>query len=301
MNELMVTIIIPIYNAEPHIRDTLRTIQAQTYRNWECVCVDDGSTDNSYEVASEFSIADSRFRLYRRPAHFPKGGNACRNYGFELAKGDLIQWFDADDLMKPFMIERKAAVLGAYSRLDFAISKVGELEDGQVNYKEYQADSANRLRDFLAYRIHFLTPGPMFRRSFLLGKQLFSTRLIRHQEWEFYSRLLIDGCEYRVINKYCSLRKIHPKSIKAVHLKRTVLHRTYIKLFAIDELNKNSHHKAVVLIYHIYYRYMLWAILKSLMTFKFRYLPFFVKVFIEFSFKSLLRKQKTTLTGKINS
>lgn len=290
MNELMVTIIIPVYNAEPHIRNTLKTIQAQTYKNWECICVDDGSTDNSYETVSEFSAPDPRFRLYRRPAHLPKGGNACRNYGFELAKGDLIQWFDADDIMRPFMIERKAAILGAYPHLDFAISKVGEFEDGQVNYKEYRADSVNRIRDFLAYRIHFLTPGPMFRRSFLLGKQLFSTQLKRHQEWEFYSRLVLDGCEYRVINKYCSLRRIHSKSIKAIHLQKTVLHRTYIKLFAIDVLNKNSHNKAVVLLYHVYHRYMLWAILKSLTSFQFTHLPYFIRIFIVFFFKSLLRK-----------
>ena len=295
MNELMVTIIIPIYNAEPHIRDTLKTVQAQTYRNWECICVDDGSTDNSYEAASEFSIPDPRFRLYRRPSHLPKGGNSCRNYGFELAKGDLIQWFDADDLMRPFMIERKAAILGAYPRLDFAISKVGELEDGQVNYKEYQADSANRVRDFLAYRIHFLTPGPLFRRSFLLGRQLFSIKLKRHQEWEFYSRLLINGCEYRVINKYCSLRKIHPKSINSVYQKKTGLDRSYIKLFTVDELNKNTRDKAVLLLFRIFHRYMIWAIFHSLIQFRLKYLLFLSRLFLEFSIKSFRRYLKLKL------
>ena len=166
MNETMVSIIIPVYNAEPHLYDTLTSIRSQTFQNWECICVDDGSTDQSHEIASKLALEDTRFRIYHRPEHLPKGGNSCRNYGFEKSKGEYIQWFDADDLMRPGMIERKAVRLSTNARLDFVVSKVAELANDQLIYVDYQMDSDNRLEDFLSYKIYFLTPGPMFRREF---------------------------------------------------------------------------------------------------------------------------------------
>jgi glycosyltransferase involved in cell wall biosynthesis len=290
MNEKMVSIIIPVFNAATHIHDTLTSIQSQTFQNWECICIDDGSTDQSNDIASGIALADSRFRIYQRPAHLPKGGNSCRNYGFELAEGEYIQWFDADDLMRPGMIERKAVRLSANPALDFVVSKVAELVDDQLIYCEYQMDSSNRLEDFLAYRIYFLTPGPMFRRTFLRGRPLFSTLLKRHQEWEFYSRILIEGCVYQVLDVYCSIRRIHSRSINSVHQQKTKLERAYVKLYTVHILNKNTHGKAVKELYRVFHNYMIWAIFQSLVRFKFKKLAFFIRLFLEFSFKSLFKQ-----------
>jgi len=99
MNTPLVSILIPNYNKAKYIRETLDSIIAQTYTNWECIIIDDQSTDNSWEILQEYAAKDSRFQIHKRPAHLLKGGNACRNYAFELSKGDYIQWFDSDDLM----------------------------------------------------------------------------------------------------------------------------------------------------------------------------------------------------------
>ncbi|MEJ5961304.1 glycosyltransferase family 2 protein [Pedobacter immunditicola] len=297
MNEILVSIIIPFFNAAAHFRDTLHSIQSQRFQNWECICVDDGSTDSSFHIASTMALSDQRFKIYTRPVQLPKGGNSCRNYGFEQARGQFIQWFDADDLMRPGMIERKAIELKADPALDFVVSKVADLIDGEVICKKYEMDSDNRIVDFLQYKIHFLTPGPMFRRSFLMGRPLFSVLLKRHQEWEFFSRLLIEGCSYRVLPVYCSIRIIHSESINATHQKKTLLERAYVKLYTVDVLNKNTQDKAVAVLYRIYHRYMLWSIFQSLVKFKFKELQFFTRIFVEFSFKSLklyrYRQQKT--------
>jgi len=287
MNDILVSIIIPFFNAAAHFRDTLISIQSQTFQNWECICVDDGSTDSSFHIAGTFALSDERFRIFKRPVHLPKGGNTCRNYGFEQSKGQFIQWFDADDLMRPGMIERKAVELKAKPGIDFVVSKVAELIDGQVICKEYESDSDNRILDFLTYRIHFLTQGPMFRRSFLRGRPLFSIQLKRHQEWEFFSRLLIEGCSYQVLPIYCSIRIIHPASINAVYQQKQALERAYIKLYTVDVLNKNTHYKAVPILYKAFHRYMIWSILQSMVKFKFSQLYFFSRIFFEFSFKTL--------------
>lgn len=100
MNALpLVSIIIPTYNRAHIIGETLDSIIAQTYTNWECIVVDDGSTDDTDEVLKKYIQKDGRFRYLKRPENRKRGGNAARNYGFENSIGDYIQWFDSDDYM----------------------------------------------------------------------------------------------------------------------------------------------------------------------------------------------------------
>src|SRR5690606_6713113 len=95
----LVSILIPNYNKAPYLRETLDSILSQTYLNWECIIVDDHSTDGSYEILEEYANLDCRFKVYKRPDHLPKGGNACRNYAFILSNGEFVNWFDSDDIM----------------------------------------------------------------------------------------------------------------------------------------------------------------------------------------------------------
>lgn len=97
----LLSIIIPVFNRAHCIGETLQSIQQQEYTHWECIVVDDGSTDTSVETVAAFAKADSRIQLFERPQTLPKGANACRNYGFEQSKGDYINWLDSDDLMSP--------------------------------------------------------------------------------------------------------------------------------------------------------------------------------------------------------
>ncbi len=94
-----VSIIIPTYNRAHLIGETLDSVLAQTYTNWECIVVDDGSTDYTEELMEFYCEEDCRFQYHHRPVHKPKGANVCRNYGFELSKGEYVQWLDSDDLL----------------------------------------------------------------------------------------------------------------------------------------------------------------------------------------------------------
>src|SRR5690606_34265329 len=104
MNDPLISIVIPTYNRAQFIAETLTSVKNQTYQNWECVVVDDGSTDNTIEIIQQFTASDDRFKLYSRPTNRPKGANACRNYGFEVSSGLYINWFDSDDIMAPTFI-----------------------------------------------------------------------------------------------------------------------------------------------------------------------------------------------------
>ena len=93
-----VSIVIPLYNKENFIIDTLRSIRAQDFKNWECIMVDDGSKDNTLSVANEYCKRDRRFQYIFQE----NGGLSCaRNTGIKLATGDLLYFLDSDDGIYP--------------------------------------------------------------------------------------------------------------------------------------------------------------------------------------------------------
>src|SRR5579871_6111210 len=92
----LVSILIPAYNAENWISDTLKSALAQTWPNKEIIVVDDGSRDRTREVAETFSGAGVKVVSQKNA-----GASAARNHALRLCRGDYIQWLDADDLLAP--------------------------------------------------------------------------------------------------------------------------------------------------------------------------------------------------------
>jgi len=92
------SVVVPTYNAEAHVRHTLDSVLAQTFADWECVCVDDGSTDGSGAILDEYAAKDPRFRVI----HQKNGGEgAARNAGLDAASGEMVAFLDSDDAWHP--------------------------------------------------------------------------------------------------------------------------------------------------------------------------------------------------------
>src|SRR5680860_661515 len=108
--KLLVSIIVPTFNRGDLIGETIQSIIDQTYDHWELIIVDDGSADNTMEVLQPF-LKDERIKLVDRPKERAKGGNAARNYGFELAKGEYVKWLDSDDLLETDCLEKQFEVI----------------------------------------------------------------------------------------------------------------------------------------------------------------------------------------------
>ena len=102
MQPFLVSIIIPVYNAEKYLEATLRSAIAQTWDHKEIILVDDGSADNSLMIAKSYEC--SFIKVYNQPN---SGASAARNKGLSEAKGDFIQFLDADDLLSPDKISRQ--------------------------------------------------------------------------------------------------------------------------------------------------------------------------------------------------
>lgn len=101
MGSPLISVIIPVYNAEKHLRKGLDSLMNQTDGRWEAICVNDGSPDNSAAILEEYAQKDPRFRVVHRDN---QGVSAARNLGIEIAKGDFVTFMDADDWFSPKLI-----------------------------------------------------------------------------------------------------------------------------------------------------------------------------------------------------
>jgi glycosyltransferase involved in cell wall biosynthesis len=193
----LVSIIIPTYNRAHFISETLDSIMAQTYSNWECIIVDDGSMDNSEFVISKYVELDSRFQFYYRPAERIKGANSCRNYGFELSKGEYIQYLDSDDLISFNKIEDQVRELEKYDMNTIAICKWQFFENLSNIHRENKElkvyrnfDSILDFIDALALSGCFLPPHVyLVNRQLVLNSGNWMDKLMINQDGEFFARI----------------------------------------------------------------------------------------------------------------
>ena len=98
----LVSIIIPVYNVELYVKESIESVLKQTYKNIEIIIVDDGSTDNSLKVCKEVLDTDKRIKVIHQEN---QGVVKARNKGIELANGDYIMFVDSDDWIDANMVE----------------------------------------------------------------------------------------------------------------------------------------------------------------------------------------------------
>lgn len=110
-NEPKISIIVPIYKVERYLRECLDSILAQTFGDWECILVDDGSPDGCPQICDEYAARDPRFRVIHRA----NGGvAAARNSGLRAARGEYIGFVDPDDWIAPQLFERLLRLITEY-------------------------------------------------------------------------------------------------------------------------------------------------------------------------------------------
>ncbi len=99
-----ISVVLPIYNVGKYLEKCLESIQNQTFKDFEAICVDDCGTDNSIEIAQRFIEKDSRFKLVRHEHN--RGLSAARNTGIDIATGEYIVFIDSDDWVEPTLLEK---------------------------------------------------------------------------------------------------------------------------------------------------------------------------------------------------
>ncbi|MCA1816150.1 MAG: glycosyltransferase family 2 protein, partial [Acidobacteria bacterium] len=117
----LVGVVIPAYNFAHLVAETLDSLRAQTYENWECVVVDDGSTDATAETVARYMEREPRVRYVRQENQRQA---AARNTGLRHSAGDYFQFLDADDLIEPGKFARQIEFLERHADVDIVYSGV---------------------------------------------------------------------------------------------------------------------------------------------------------------------------------
>ncbi|MFD1014615.1 glycosyltransferase family 2 protein [Winogradskyella rapida] len=247
----LISIIIPTYNRAHIIGETLDSIIAQTYTNWECIVVDDGSTDNTAEIMSDYMLRDKRFRYYKRPENKLKGPCSCRNYGFEKSKGDFINFFDSDDIFMPCALEEW---VGRFTDCeDVVVSKV-DVVDLETNKKKHTNNfkTHDLFSDFISGKMTFFVSGPLWSRSFLLKQEYLFDESIRNvDDWDFNLRMLYTKPKIAYLNSANILYRWHENSFsKEMNKLNEVEIRSDLKARVkhIELLEKNELKKYIVIL-----------------------------------------------------
>ncbi|WP_373056908.1 glycosyltransferase family 2 protein [Zunongwangia sp. H14] len=212
-----ISIIMATYNRSHLIGETLDTIINQSFRKWECIIIDDESSDNTLEAVKPFIESDSRFKYFKRGKKYMKGLPGSRNMGIALAKGNFIQFFDDDDIIHPdnlkicfeFLKDQQYDFC-RYHKEPFSeqsnLPKFSEIS----NIKKAVFEIEN-LPDMVTGKIPFASCTVLWNKR-CFEELRFNESLMYGEEWECYSRILSSGYEGVSINKVLYYNRKHSNS-----------------------------------------------------------------------------------------
>lgn len=210
-----VSIIMATYNRAHFIVETLQTIQAQTFKGWECLIIDDGGTDNTNEVIAPILEQDNRFQFLKRPDKYLKGLPGCRNYGLDVAKGDYIIFFDDDDIVHPDnlktcieIFDEKDVDFCHYQKLAYSGSwpKIGT---DPITIQQYL--SKDDIENIVTQKIGLASCTVMWKRGCFENCR-FNENLLYAEEWECYSRLVTENFKGVIIDNILYYNRKHLNS-----------------------------------------------------------------------------------------
>jgi glycosyltransferase involved in cell wall biosynthesis len=209
-NSPLVSIIVPCYNYGHLLGETLNNILEQSYKNWECIIVDDGSTDNTSSVANEFVKNHKQCSyIFQKNA----GLSAARNTGLTHSKGSFIQLLDADDFIESNKLFSQINVFSEHPNSDIVYSEVRYFSSEQQTLRRFsmneidmpwmpKVDSSNHqlLMSTLIDLNICVVNAPLIRKSVFDRIGLFNTKLIAVEDWEFWCRCAFQDVNFRFDN-----------------------------------------------------------------------------------------------------
>ena len=208
----LVSIIIPAYNYAHYLPFTLDSVKKQSLSDWECLIVDDGSTDNTRDVAEEYTVADTRFKY-----HYKSNGglSSARNYGLQKASGKYVLFLDADDILEHNNLKHLSAFLENQTGNNAVFGKfIKFFDDSTADYLWYQDYNYTAgLQDDFHSRLvekNSLPPcAPLSPLSIIKKHHLsFDESLTSYEDWDFWLRL----------SKYCNFY-FHPTENAAARIR----------------------------------------------------------------------------------
>ena len=211
-----VSVIVPCYNQAQFLPETLDSVLAQTHQNWECIIVNDGSTDNTETIAMDYCDRDKRFVYHKKE----NGGlSSARNAGLDIAQGDYVQFLDSDDILLPNKFEYQIRAIETdnsdvcvchHSMFTTDINQTWENAFSTCIYDfTYQNFIYNWGPNFII-AIH----SGLFRLSFLQSHNIhFDERIRALEDWLFWTKIATKGASFSELKDKLALYRTHVSSM----------------------------------------------------------------------------------------
>lgn len=197
-----VSIVIPTFNSSKYLKATLDSVLSQTYANWECILIDDGSIDLTETISVNYQEKDNRFQLYKRPVDLPKGPSSARNYGVSKAKGDYLIFLDADDLLATTCLDNRVAQFQQNLDCDFLVFQMERfLDEPDFSKKEIvvEQDKNRVLESFIQLHGQWPITGPVYKTNFF-KTICFHTNLVVFEDLEVAIKAIMQATDFKIYN-----------------------------------------------------------------------------------------------------
>lgn len=212
MNRPKIAVIVPCYLQATYLDDCLNSIYKQKYINWECIIVDDGSPDNTEEVAQTWVTKDSRFKYFKKENN---GLSSARNFGLQQTNAEYIQFLDCDDFIHIDKFESFAKELETSSH-DVLLSDFQMyLEDSYIApFCILKEEYFNYKSILFQWDIDFSIPihCAIFKKS-ILPPHGFNTELKAKEDWLFWIQCFENNPKIIWKNDVFNYYRLHPKSM----------------------------------------------------------------------------------------
>ncbi|HME58806.1 MAG TPA: glycosyltransferase [Terracidiphilus sp.] len=221
---MQVSVVMPAYNASQFISQAIESVLAQTWSDFELIIIDDGSTDNTREIAEKYAARDARVRVYTQPN---QGFALTLHRGFDLAANEWVFRMDADDLMRPNRIERQLAFIAEHPELAVASSLNHYIDSkNRVIGKSVSPLTTHEAVDklFAANElIGFSHPAAALRKSAVMAVGGFRKQFWPAEDIDLWNRLVEKGYKILVQPEYLLDYRMHGSSasISGARLTRT--------------------------------------------------------------------------------
>jgi glycosyltransferase involved in cell wall biosynthesis len=221
---MQISVVMPAYNAATFISQAIESVLVQTWRNFELIVIDDGSTDNTLEITEKFAAQDARVRVYTQSN---LGFAPTLHRGIDLANNEWIFRMDADDLMRPNRMERQLAFIAEHPELAVASSLVRHIDS---NNRVIGKDSSGLLTHEAVDRlvsanklIGFSHPAAAFRKSAVLAVGGYRKQFWPAEDLDLWNRLVENGYKVLVQPEYLLDYRMHGNSatISGARMTRT--------------------------------------------------------------------------------
>lgn len=242
MNNPLVSIIVPCYNHAHFLPETLQCVLSQTYENWECIIANDGSTDNSEEVALGWTQSDSRFRYFYKKN---SGLADTRNFAIHNSNGEYILPLDSDDLIGTRYIEKSVKIIIANPNIGIVYCKARLF--GAQNGIWYIPKF--KFKRHLTHNTIFCTA--LFKRSDFDKTIGYNTDLIYgYEDWDFWLSLMEHGIGVYRIPEYLFFYRIRNQSMRnSINWDQLIFLNQKIIQNHADLYRKNFHNPEIIIEY----------------------------------------------------